>query len=184
MFDGLEDEAAAIPEPPAPAIDEHGPREIAPRERGDRLLHERPSAGRPPTGDQAPLQRDAATVGTGPIANRANWPSRIVTRAEHRVSKNGKPFGSMSLEDHHGSHDFMLFGEDYLKFKHYLVPGTLLFVKARRYRAHLETATGQLELKVSVDLLERRAGEIFTIARIPAAGQTVEPPLRNCSPAP
>ena len=53
----------------------------------------------------------------------------IVTKAEHRIAKSGKPFGSFSLEDHNGSHDFMLFSEDYMKYKLYLQTGTLLFVK-------------------------------------------------------
>ncbi|HRD53665.1 MAG TPA: DNA polymerase III subunit alpha, partial [Flavobacteriales bacterium] len=55
----------------------------------------------------------------------------IVTKAEHRIAKSGKPFGSLSLEDHYGSHDFMLFSEDYMRFKLFLQQGALLFVKGR-----------------------------------------------------
>ena len=53
---------------------------------------------------------------------------RIVA-PEHRMTKNGKPFGRFSLEDYHHTESFMLFGEDYLKFKDYLVDGWFVFVK-------------------------------------------------------
>ena len=61
-----------------------------------------------------------------------------VAETQHRISKAGKPFGSFTIEDYRGSQRFMLFGEDYLKFKDYLVEGWFLFVRGsveqRRYR--------------------------------------------------
>lgn len=53
----------------------------------------------------------------------------IVTNVEHRVSKNGKGWASFSLEDFSGSYEFRIFGEDYLKFRHFLVPNSFLYVK-------------------------------------------------------
>lgn len=44
----------------------------------------------------------------------------VVTSVMHRTSKMGKPFGSFVLEDYKGSHEFVLFGEDYIKYKNYL----------------------------------------------------------------
>ncbi len=61
----------------------------------------------------------------------------IVTEAAHRMSKAGKSFGTFSLEDYSGTYNFSLFGEDYLKFKHFLEPGLLLYLKGKnapRYR--------------------------------------------------
>lgn len=72
----------------------------------------------------------------------------IVTKAEHRIAKSGKPFGSFSLEDHHGSHDFMLFSEDYMRFKLYLQPGTLLFVRGRASARTWGRDEGQMEFKI------------------------------------
>jgi len=78
----------------------------------------------------------------------------IVTKAEHRIAKSGKPFGSFSLEDHSGSHDFMLFSEDYMKFKLYLQAGTLLFVKGRAAARTWGRDEGQMEFKIiTMDLL-------------------------------
>ncbi|MCB9183819.1 MAG: DNA polymerase III subunit alpha [Flavobacteriales bacterium] len=78
----------------------------------------------------------------------------IVTKAEHRIAKSGKPFGSFSLEDHHGSHDFMLFSEDYMRFKLYLQQGTLLFVRGRASARTWGRDEGQMEFKIgSMELL-------------------------------
>ncbi len=55
----------------------------------------------------------------------------IINAIEHRVSKNGKSFASFSIEDFTGSTEMVLFGEDYMKFKHFLTEGTLLFVKGK-----------------------------------------------------
>jgi len=87
----------------------------------------------------------------------------IVTKAEHRIAKSGKPFGSFSLEDHNGSHDFMLFSEDYLKYKLYLQAGTLLFVKGRASERTWGRDEGQLEFKISsMDLLSDVREKYFT----------------------
>ncbi|MBK6832383.1 MAG: DNA polymerase III subunit alpha [Flavobacteriales bacterium] len=78
----------------------------------------------------------------------------IVTKAEHRIAKSGKPFGTLSLEDHYGSHDFMLFSEDYMRFKLYLQQGALLFVKGRAMARTWGRDEGQMEFKItSMELL-------------------------------
>ncbi|MAJ31921.1 MAG: DNA polymerase III subunit alpha, partial [Flavobacteriaceae bacterium] len=43
----------------------------------------------------------------------------IVTDFEHRISKNGKGWGLLTIEDYNGSNQFRMFGEEYLKFKHF-----------------------------------------------------------------
>ncbi|MGY6650317.1 DNA polymerase III subunit alpha [Wenyingzhuangia sp. IMCC45574] len=50
----------------------------------------------------------------------------ILTNAEHRIAKNGNGWGSFVIEDYTDSHEFRLFGEDYLRFKHMLVPNSFL----------------------------------------------------------
>jgi DNA polymerase-3 subunit alpha len=61
----------------------------------------------------------------------------IVTKAEHRIAKSGKQFGILGVEDHSGTHEFMLFSEDYMKFKLYLQQGALLLDERPRQRAHV-----------------------------------------------
>jgi len=52
----------------------------------------------------------------------------LVSKVEHRISKNGKPWGKFTLEDFHGSHEFTLFGEDYINMKDYMVEEWMVMV--------------------------------------------------------
>ncbi len=54
----------------------------------------------------------------------------IVTDVQHRVSKAGKGWATFIIEDYNESTEFRIFGEEYLKFKHFLVPNSFLFVKS------------------------------------------------------
>ncbi|TYQ00373.1 DNA polymerase III alpha subunit [Tenacibaculum adriaticum] len=54
----------------------------------------------------------------------------IVTDVQHRVSKAGKGWAAFTMEDYNDSFEFRIFGEDYLKFKHFLVPNSFLYIKA------------------------------------------------------
>jgi DNA polymerase-3 subunit alpha len=88
------------------------------------------------------------------LAGRELTFSGIVTKAEHRIAKSGKAFGSLCLEDHHGTFDVMLFSEDYLKFKLYLQTGALLLLKGRASARTWGRDEGQMEFKISsIDLL-------------------------------
>ncbi|WP_431167918.1 hypothetical protein, partial [Tenacibaculum halocynthiae] len=53
----------------------------------------------------------------------------IVTVVQHRVSKAGKAWASYIVEDYNDRFEFRVFGEQYLKLKHFLIPNSFLFVK-------------------------------------------------------
>ncbi|MDJ0645712.1 MAG: DNA polymerase III subunit alpha, partial [Flavobacteriaceae bacterium] len=53
----------------------------------------------------------------------------IVTDVQHRISKNGKGWAAFTIEDYTEAHEFRMFGEDYLKFKHFLIPNSFLHIK-------------------------------------------------------
>ena len=53
----------------------------------------------------------------------------IITDVQHRISKNGKPWGMFTFEDYSDAYEFRLFNEDYLKFRHFLIPNTFLYIK-------------------------------------------------------
>ena len=55
----------------------------------------------------------------------------MVTKSEHKTSQKGKPFGRLTLEDYTESAEVMLFSDDYVKFKDYLVVGWQLFVQGK-----------------------------------------------------
>ena len=53
----------------------------------------------------------------------------IVSTVEHRMTKTGKPFGKLSIEDYSGKFEFTLWSEDYMKYKSFLMPGIFLFIE-------------------------------------------------------
>ncbi|MEO5674234.1 MAG: DNA polymerase III subunit alpha [Chitinophagales bacterium] len=71
----------------------------------------------------------------------------IVTSAEQKMSKNGKPFGVFNLEDFSGATEMILWGEDYLKHKHLLGEGNMLFIKGKYQLRY--NADDRWELKIS-----------------------------------
>ncbi len=155
MF-GEADEGAAIPEPTIPAID--------PWSALEQLHYEKDVIGFYLSGhplDDHRLEIKHLCNTTLPdlkeldkLAGRDLTFAGIVTKAEHRIAKSGKPFGSLSLEDHSGTHEFMFFSEDYMKFKLYLQTGALLLVKGKAMARTWGRDEGQMELKVyNIDLL-------------------------------
>jgi DNA polymerase-3 subunit alpha len=56
----------------------------------------------------------------------------IVTAGDHRISqKNGKPWGSFSIEDFSGTFSMRVFGEEYKNFRHLMEPDQFVFVTAK-----------------------------------------------------
>jgi len=53
----------------------------------------------------------------------------IVSAFAHRTTKGGKPFGTLTMEDYNGNFTFFLFGDDYIKFKEYLMQGWFLYIQ-------------------------------------------------------
>lgn len=53
----------------------------------------------------------------------------VITEVQHRVSKNGKGWASFIIEDYSDSFEFRIFGEEYLKFRHFLIPNGFLFCR-------------------------------------------------------
>lgn len=82
----------------------------------------------------------------------------IVSGVEHRMTKTGRPFGKLVLEDYSGKFEFMLWSEDYMKFKAYLMPGLFLFVEGSVVRK--SWGDQELEFKIrGIDLLNELAGK-------------------------
>jgi len=54
----------------------------------------------------------------------------VVTEVQHRVSKQGKGWAMFTVEDYTDSFEFRIFGEEYLKFRHFLMQNNFVFVKS------------------------------------------------------
>jgi DNA polymerase-3 subunit alpha len=99
-------------------------------------------------------------------------PSRIfrlaglLTDGQHRVTKTGKNFGIMHIEDFSGKCDFAMFSEDYVKFSKYLEKGTIVMLEGgfkQRYNSDnyefkinklhlLETVKSSLTKEVKIEI--------------------------------
>ncbi len=62
------------------------------------------------------------------VAGRPFRLAGLVVDGQHRITRTGRNFGVLSLEDYTGKTEFMLWGEDYMRFKDYLDKGKNLFV--------------------------------------------------------
>ncbi len=85
------------------------------------------------------------------IKNRELTFAGIITNVNHKIDKNGNPYGSFVVEDFTDSNEFMIFRDDYLKFKIMLVQGAFIYIKARVQK---RPWNDQLEIKIlSINLL-------------------------------
>ncbi|MBM1105615.1 DNA polymerase III subunit alpha [Aurantibacter crassamenti] len=53
----------------------------------------------------------------------------VISDVQHRISKNGKGWASFTLEDYTDTFDFRIFGEEYLKFRHFLMINSFAYIK-------------------------------------------------------
>ncbi|MFK7748223.1 MAG: DNA polymerase III subunit alpha [Kordia sp.] len=67
----------------------------------------------------------------------------VVTEVQHRVSKNGKGWALFTVEDYTNSHEFRIFGEEYLKFRHFFVPNSFVYIKAYIKEGWVNRDTGK-----------------------------------------
>ena len=54
----------------------------------------------------------------------------VVTDVQHRVSKQGKGWAAFTVEDYVDAYEFRIFGEDYLKFRHFLMYNNFVYIRA------------------------------------------------------
>jgi DNA polymerase III subunit alpha len=89
-----------------------------------------------------------------------------VSSFAHRTTKTGKPFGTLSLEDYHGSFTFFLFGDDYVKFKEYFMSGWFLFLTGKVEQKKWGNEN-ELEFKItSIMLLSEVRGKMVKGLRL------------------
>jgi DNA polymerase-3 subunit alpha len=54
----------------------------------------------------------------------------VVTDVQHRISKQGKGWATFIVEDYIDTHEFRIFGEEYLRFRHFLMKSSFVYVRA------------------------------------------------------
>lgn len=63
------------------------------------------------------------------FCNREMCFGGIISNVQHRMSKMGKGWATFCMEDYTDSFEFKIFGEEYLKFRHFLMENSFVFVK-------------------------------------------------------
>ena len=70
-----------------------------------------------------------AAVNTFPNPAKQFRVAGLVIDAQHRLTKTGKNFGILTIEDYSGKSEFMLWSEDYVKYTNYLEKGMIVLVE-------------------------------------------------------
>ncbi|MDG1962883.1 MAG: DNA polymerase III subunit alpha [Flavobacteriaceae bacterium] len=78
-----------------------------------------------------------------PFTNREIAFGGIISGVEHRVTRQGKEWGLFTLEDYDDSYEFRIFGEEYLKFRHFLKINAFLYIKAYVKEGWVNRDTGK-----------------------------------------
>ena len=114
------------------------------------------------------------------VKNREFRFAGVVRSAEHKTSKNGKPYGSFILEDYQESHEFRVFGEDYLRFKSMMDAGYYLFVAGRVQERPFGQNPGELEFKIlRIELLADVREKLGKFLDLRIAAHKLDEPLIN-----
>ncbi len=64
-----------------------------------------------------------------PLVDKEVRIAGIIGEVEHKISKNGKGWATFILEDYYESYELRIFGEEYLKFKHFLIENNFVCLK-------------------------------------------------------
>jgi DNA polymerase-3 subunit alpha len=78
-----------------------------------------------------------------PFVNREMTFGGVVTNVEHRVSKQGKGWAMFTMEDYTDSFEFRIFGEEYLRFRHFLVRSSFVYVRVYVKEGWINKETGK-----------------------------------------
>lgn len=69
------------------------------------------------------------SIGTISNPGRSFRVAGLVTDGQHRLTKTGKNFGIITIEDFSGKAEFFLWSEDYVRYNHYLEKGMIILIE-------------------------------------------------------
>ncbi|NJB36334.1 DNA polymerase III subunit alpha [Croceivirga sp. JEA036] len=77
------------------------------------------------------------------VVNRELSFAGVITDVQHRVSKNGKGWALFTVEDYNESYEFRMFGEEYLKYRHFLMINSFIYIKVFIKEGWINKDTGK-----------------------------------------
>ena len=129
MFGGMSE--AQIAEPEVPPCEEWGTMEKLRREKEVVGIY---ISGHPLDDFKTEIKA-FCNAGISHVNEMENYVNReltlagVITDVQHRISKNGKGWALFTMEDYTESYEFRIFGEEYLKFRHFLMINSFAYVK-------------------------------------------------------
>ena len=150
---GGDDGAMDIPEPPVPECEEWPSMDLLNKERDIVGVY---ISGHPLDKFRFELEHLCAKGGLTRLDNLAQEKGKkltfggLILACEHRISKAGRPWGFFSIEDFKGVYEFRCFGEDYVKFKEFMVEGWMVMVTAQVK----EQGYGREDLEAKIQSIE------------------------------
>jgi len=98
----------------------------------------------------------------------------IISNVQHRVAKNGKGWAIFNLEGYDESYEFKIFGEEYMKNRHYLIPNSFTYMKVLVKEGWTDRDTGKKgeprlqfsEFRMLQDVLDNFAKKISILLDI------------------
>lgn len=97
----------------------------------------------------------------------------MITTVKHATTKNGKPYGSFTLEDYTDTFSMILFNKDYENFRKFLYEGYTLLIKGM-IAENTWKSTPELELKIkSIHLLSSVRDELVRNIQVKVAVDTI-----------
>lgn len=97
-----------------------------------------------------------------------------IISCNHRVTKNGDPFGVFVIEDYTDSYEIALFRDDYLKNKDYLVEGLFVMLRAQFKERFRNTGSYNIvinKIELLADLREKLSKQITLNIPIQSANE-------------
>ncbi len=77
------------------------------------------------------------------IMNKIVTVAGIVTNVQYRMSKSNKEWASFTLEGFDESHEFRIFNDEFLKFRHYLTNNSFVYFKIYIQEGYIDRETGK-----------------------------------------
>ena len=77
------------------------------------------------------------------LVNREVSIAGVITDIQHRTAKNGKGWAAFTVEDYNDSYEFRLFNEDYLKFRHFLLINSFIYLRLYVREGFIKKETGE-----------------------------------------
>lgn len=102
----------------------------------------------------------------------------MVTDTKNGIAKNGKPYGSFTLQDYTDSFRFMMFDKEYVEFSKFFIIGYYLLVKGRVQKRRY--GDEELEFKIkSINLLSSVKDELIRSVTIMVKAEDVSGEMIN-----